>query len=78
MLLMSRHEEREAYGQPHRLPVARVWADCARSDGALRVPHALHISPVKAACDMVGEENHRFHGGGVPNVLLDGRRGDRG
>jgi hypothetical protein len=27
---------------------------------------------VKAACDIFGEDNVRFYGGGVPNVFLDG------
>jgi len=29
-------------------------------------------SPVKAACDIFGEENVRYYGGGIPEVFLDG------
>jgi hypothetical protein len=28
-------------------------------------------SPVKAACDIFGDENVRFYGGGIPEVFLD-------
>jgi hypothetical protein len=39
--------------------------------GALKARTFKESSPVKAACDIFGDENVRFYGGGIPEVFLD-------
>ena len=39
---------------------------------ALKTRSFPRCNVVKTACDIFGEDNVRFYGGGIPNVFLDG------